>query len=81
MIEDDEMAVAVLRLVPPQDVSAARAQRLRERCHAGLRATTASSPGSHGMVWRRMIGPALLGAWSAIYLIETFRAAAALYGF
>jgi hypothetical protein len=32
-------------------------------------------------VWQRMVGPALIGAWSAIYLIETLRTAAALYGF
>jgi hypothetical protein len=27
-----------------------------------------------------MLGPALLGTWGAIYLIVTFRSAAALYG-
>lgn len=82
MMDDDEIATAVLRLLPPRDVSSARAQQLRERCQRELRMRTApkQEPGA-ALVWRRMVGPALIGAWSAIYLIETFRTAAALYGF
>ena len=82
MMEDDDAAVAVLRLLPPQDVSAARAQRLRERCHRELRERTApASETRAAQLWRRVVGPALIGALSAIYLIETFRNAAVLYGF
>jgi hypothetical protein len=32
-------------------------------------------------MWRQVVGPALIGAWSAIYLFQTLRTAAALYGF
>jgi len=79
---DDEIAVAMLRLQRHEDVSAARARRLRERCHRELRKRTSPGTGDRSAhVWRRMIGPALIGAWSAIYLIETLRSAAALYGF
>ena len=40
MIDDDEIALATLRLLPPDDVSAARARSLRERCHGELRKRT-----------------------------------------
>jgi hypothetical protein len=81
MMDDDDLASAGLHLRPPEDVSAARAQRLRERCHRELRRRTAPEPARRSpLVWRRMIGPALIGAWGVIYLIETFRSAAALYG-
>jgi hypothetical protein len=82
VIEEDDFAMAALRLLPPHDVSAPRARRLRERCHRELRertATTSEAPAAQ--LWRRVVGPALIGALSAIYLIETFRTAAALYGF
>ena len=82
MIDDEEIAVAMLRLQRPVDVSSARTRRLRERCHDELRKRTAPQPAGEGAhVWRRTIGPALLGAWSAIYLFETLRAAAMVYGF
>ena len=82
MTDDEEIAVAMLRLPQPVDVSRARAQRLRERCHHELRKRTAPQPvGEGGQVWRRTIGPALIGAWSAVYLFETLRAAATVYGF
>jgi hypothetical protein len=82
MSDEDEIAVAMLRLMPPHDISGARAQRLRQRSHREMRGRTAPRPEHPGaLVWRRLVGPALIGAWSAIYLIETFRAAAALYRF
>ena len=80
MIDDDDLASAGLHLLPPEDVSAARAQGLRERCHRELRKRTAPEPAHGSTTWRRMIGPALIGTWGAIYLIVTFRSAAALYG-
>jgi hypothetical protein len=81
MMDDDDFASAGLRLLPPEDISAARAQRLRERCHRELRKRTAPAPVPRGaVVWRRTIGPALIGAWGAMHLIVTFRSAAAWYG-
>lgn len=76
MIEDDDFACAGLRLLPPEDVSVSRARRLRGRCHDELRRRTAAEPAS-----RPTVVPALICAWSAIYLIGMLRAAAALYGF
>ena len=81
MMDDDELASAGLHLLPLEDVSAALAQRLRERCHRELRKRTAPEPVHRsGPMWRRMIGPVMIGTWGAIYLIVTFRSAAALYG-
>jgi len=75
-MDDDDIAGAALRLLPPGDVSVSRAGRLRGRCHDELRRRTASEPAP-----RPLVVPALIGAWSAIYLIGMLRAAAALYGF
>ena len=76
MMDDDDTACDWLRLLPPDDVSVSRARRLRELCHAELhRRRAAGSPP------RPLVGPALIGAWSAIYLIGMLRSAAALYGF
>jgi hypothetical protein len=81
MMDDDDLASAGLRLLPPEDISGARAQRLRERCHRELPRRAAPEPVHRSaVVRRRMIGPALIGAWGVIYLIVTFRSAAALYG-
>jgi hypothetical protein len=83
MIDDDETALATLRQLPSDDVSGRRAQSLRERCHVELRQRSATLPAESriSVAWRRHVGPALIGAWSAIYLIQTLRTAAALYGF
>jgi hypothetical protein len=76
MTEDDDIACAGLRLLSPADVSVSRAHRLRGRCRAELRRRTAAEATP-----RPLIVPALIGAWSVIYLIGMLRAAAALYGF
>ena len=76
MMDDDDIASAGLRLLPPEDVSVSRARRLRGRCHDELRRRTAAEPAP-----RPLVVPALLGAWSMIYLIGMLRAAAAVYGF
>jgi hypothetical protein len=65
-----------LRWLPPADVSVARARRLRGRCHDELRRRTEPEPAR-----RPLLGPVLIGAWSALYLIGMLRTAAALYGF
>jgi len=77
MMDDDDIASAGLRLLPPEDVSVSRARRLRGRCHDELRRSTAAEPAPR----RPLVGPALIGAWSALYLAATLRAAAAIYGF
>ena len=76
MMDDDDIASAGLRLLPPEDVSVARARRLRVRCHDELRRRTAAEPAP-----RPLVVPALIGAWSVTYLIGMLRNVAALYGF
>jgi hypothetical protein len=76
MTEDDDIACAGLRLLPPADVSVSRARQLRGRCHDELRRRTAVEPAP-----RPLVVPALIGAWSVIYLIGMLRNAAALYGY
>jgi hypothetical protein len=76
MMNDDDIAFARLRLLPPQDVSVSRERRLRGQCHDELRRRTRAEPPA-----RPLVVPALIGAWSAIYLIGVLRTAAALYGF
>jgi hypothetical protein len=64
------------------DVSPRHARRLRQRCHALLR-TEPSLERSAGMVmatlFRRVIAPALAGAWSVAFLAEIIRRTAAMY--
>jgi hypothetical protein len=64
------------------DVSKGRARRLRQRCHALLQLEPRPKK-SAAMVtealFRRVIGPALVGAWSLAYLVEIIRRAAAMY--
>ena len=73
-------AVAGLRTY---DVSERQAQRLRNRCHTRLRSEprNASVGMMAGTLFRRVIGPALGGAWCLAYLVEIIRRAAAVYGF
>ena len=76
MMDDDDIASAGLRLLPSEDVSFSRAQRLRGRCHEELRRRAAAEPAP-----RPLVVPALIGAWSVIYLIGMLRVAAEVYGF
>ena len=76
MMDEDDIACALLRQLPPEDVSVSRARRLRGRCHDELHSRTAAEPAP-----RPLVVPALLGAWSVIYLIGMLHAAAAVYGF
>jgi len=65
------------------DVDQLRAHRLRVRCSAAFvaeRRAADTAATMDGAVWRRIIAPALLGAWCAIYVIEVMRRAAAVYG-
>jgi hypothetical protein len=75
--------LATLRELRPYDVRSDRAERLRTQCHRGLTMQDSSrpSPGrSEAGVWRRAVR-VLAGAWCVLYLVETIRRAAAVYGF
>ena len=60
------------------DVDRRRAERLRSRCHASLRAhaVRASRPAVSDGKWiRRAIASGAAGAWCVVYLIEIIRRA------
>lgn len=62
------------------DLSAARADSLRRRCHSALSQQIELRPVTHTpSVWRRWLAPIGAGAWSAIYVVETIRRALSLY--
>ena len=76
---DPLAALASLRTC---DVSRRHARRLRRRCHAVLQPASApevleATP--TGTVLRRIVAPALGGAWCLAYLAEIMRRAAAVY--
>jgi hypothetical protein len=81
-IQGDAVLATLLRELRTYDVSSARAQRLRTRCHSGLTMQHSSShlPRSREAgAWRA--GRVIAGAWCVVYLFETLRRAAAVYGF
>jgi hypothetical protein len=81
--EDDDLLMTIARLAA-HDVSPRRADRLRGRCHAVLRAParrTLAIDTAVAQPFRRLIGPALAGAWCLAYLAAIIRFAAAVYGF
>jgi hypothetical protein len=76
--------VAAVASLKTYDVSPYHTDRLRRRCHALLQA----QPGQHESVrmvtaasFRRVIAPALGGAWCLAYLVEIIRRAATMHGF
>lgn len=78
----EELAGNLERLTS-HDVDRARADCIRERCHATLdrRRRRAPQTLSVGLVLRRAVEPALVALLSAVYLTEVVRRALALYGF
>jgi hypothetical protein len=86
--EDDEFLTSLVRL-PSYDVSPRRARHLRRRCHVMLQAeppAMRAEPPSKRWLWmvdgapfRRVIVPALGGAWCLAYLVEIIRRTAAIY--
>ena len=70
--------VASLRI---HDVSERHVRRLRRRCHARLQsqARTAASAMEDVSMFRRVVGPALGGAWCLAYLVELLRRVAEVY--
>jgi len=79
---DDDVLASLARL-RRCDVSQRRARQLRRRCHTILQA--APPVKKSWMVdeapFRRVIVPALGGAWCLAYLVEIVRVTAAIYGF
>ena len=80
---DDEILASLARL-RSCDVSQRRARQLRGRCHAILQ----GEPPAKRLPWmtdgapfRRVIVPALGGAWCLAYLVEIIRCTAAIYGY
>ena len=70
--------------LPTYDVSQRRSRQLRRRCHAMLQAEPPATRLSwlvDGAPFRRVIVPALGGAWCLAYLVEIVRCTAAIYGY
>jgi hypothetical protein len=81
--QPDDDFVASLASLRSRDVSQRRSRQLRRRCHAVLRAeppATRLSWMMDGSRFRRVIVPALGGAWCLAYLVEIIRFTAAIYG-
>lgn len=79
----DDRVLAALRELRAYDVSPARAQRLRTRCHRRLGTQdlpTHVPRNRHAGIWPRTM-TILAAAWCVVYLAETIRRAAAVYGF
>ena len=79
---DDEVlgSLAGLRAC---DVSQRRSRRLRRRCHVMLQAQPSVERVSwmvDGALFRRVIVPALAGAWCLAYVVEIIRCTGAIYG-
>jgi hypothetical protein len=75
--------LAILADLPVYDVSPARAQRLRTRCHRCLEPPDTSSHATWAKeadAGRRAVS-VLAGGWCVVYLLETIRRAAVVYGF
>ena len=79
----DDPVLAALHDLGGWDVDTRRAHRLRSRCRAALaaekRGSAAPAKGDSAR-WTDFMGPALLAAWCAIYVVEIVRHAAAVYG-
>ena len=66
------------------DVDRRRAERLRARCHASLRARArkAARPAIRDHAWlKRAVASGAAGVWCLVYLLEIIRRAALIYGF
>jgi hypothetical protein len=87
MMPNDQRADAVTRgleSLEAHDVDAARAARIRARCHAVLarrRRAPRLAAFVAGPLVERVLEPAIVGGLGAVYLTEVLRRALALYGF
>jgi hypothetical protein len=80
----DDRSLEIVATLRTYDVSDRHARQLRRRCHDVL----LREPRPKRSVWmvdetslRRVIVPALGGAWCLLYLVEIVRYAAAIYGY
>jgi hypothetical protein len=81
--QDDDVLASLARL-RTCDVSQRRSRQLRRRCHAMLQAEPPATRWPWmvvGAPFRRVIVPALGGAWCLAYLVEIIRRTAAIYGY
>jgi hypothetical protein len=79
----EDRVLATLRELSTYDLCSDRAERLRTQCHSRLTMHDSSgeSPQLGGAgVWPRAVR-AVASAWCVLYLVETIRRAAAVYGF
>ena len=82
--DSNDPVLASLATLRTRDVHERRADRLRARCHALQRAQPRPNARAglvNGPSLRRLIAPALGGAWCLAYVVEIIRRAAAAYGF
>ena len=80
---DNDHVLSLAASLKTRDVDRRRAERLRARCHASMRARAvrASPPAvSDGRWIRRAIASGAAGAWCVVYLIEIIRRAVVIYG-
>jgi hypothetical protein len=80
----DDAVLASLARLRACDVSPRRSRQLRRRCHAVLQANPSAERWSwtvEGAPFRRIVVPALGGAWCLAYLVEIIRCTAAIYGY
>jgi hypothetical protein len=77
----DDPILQTLRELPSFDVRAGRARRLRERCQRSLAGRTAIARARPDDQRTRLTLRVLAGVWCGVYLFETIRRAAAVYGF
>jgi hypothetical protein len=78
----DDETIAGIESLRTYDVSQHRTRRLRRRCHALLQTRPLPKTSAAmvvGTVFRRIVGPALAGAWCLAYLLEIIRGVAAVY--
>lgn len=75
-----DSVLASLAALRTRDVHGRRVERQRARCHALLRHRRSAATGTR-LSFRRVVGPALGGAWCLAYLAEIIRRAATTYGF
>jgi hypothetical protein len=79
---DDDPVLAALGQLGARDVGTRRAHRLQARCRAVLAAQKRAADAAASVDsarWTRVLGPALLAAWCAVYLVEVVRLAGVIY--